>query len=101
MDEEGIAAEEFHNPADTSAAPLQGTLFLLASNQAALRGVLDLWQQYQADSQAKFSRGLAEWKHVFEHLVDLRRWSPADRLQGTGVIEDFNARRSRPRSCTG
>lgn len=92
MDEEGIAAEEFHDPADTSTAPLQGTLFLLASNQAALRGVLDLWQRYQADRQAQFPRGLAEWKHVFEHLVDLRRWSPADRLQGTGVIEDFNAR---------
>ena len=92
LDEEDIAADEFHNPADTSTAPLNGTLFLLASNQEALRAVLDLWRQYQTNSHAKFPHGLAEWKHVFELLVDLRRWSPADRLQGTGVVEDFNER---------
>ena len=92
LDEEDIAAEEFHDPADTSTAPLRGTLFLLASNQEALRAVLDLWQQHQANRHAKFPYGLANWKHVFDLLVDLRRWSPEDRLKGTGVIEDFNAR---------
>jgi hypothetical protein len=92
LDEEDIVAEEFRDPADTSTAPLRGTLFLLASNQTALRAVLDLWQQYQRDRNARFPYGLAEWKHVFELLVDLRRWSPADRLQGTGVVEDFNER---------
>jgi hypothetical protein len=92
IDEEEIDADEFHDPADASTAPLPGTLFLIASNQSALAAVLNLWQQYQRDPHASFPWGLAEWKHVFDLLVDLRRWSPADRLRGTGVIEDFNAR---------
>jgi hypothetical protein len=92
FDEDDLEAEEFHDPADSSTAPLGGTMFLLASNQAALEAVLDLWSQYQANEDAQFLRGLAEWKHVFRLLVDLRRWSPADRIRGTGVIEDFNSR---------
>lgn len=92
LDEEDIAEAEFHDPADTSTAPLPGTLFLLASNQDALNAVLRLWRLHQTDPQAKFPYGLAEWKHVFDLLVDLRRWSPADRVRGTGVIEDFDAR---------
>jgi len=40
LDEEDIAEEEFHDPADTSTSPLPGTLFLLASNQDALNAVL-------------------------------------------------------------
>jgi hypothetical protein len=92
LDEEDIDEDEFHDPADSSTAPLPGTLFLLASNQDALRDVLRLWRLHQADENARFPYGLAEWKHVFDLLVDLRRWSPADRVQGTGVVEDFDAR---------
>ena len=92
LDEEEIEAEAFVDPNDDSAAPFTGTLFLLASNQHALSAVLQLWEDYQADPDARFQRGFADWKHVFELLVDLRRWSPRDRLRGTGVVEDFNAR---------
>ena len=77
LDEEDIGEDEFHDPADSSTAPLPGTLFLLASNQDALRDVLRLWRLHQDDPHAKFPYGLAEWKHVFDLLVDLRRWSPS------------------------
>jgi hypothetical protein len=92
IDEEDVEADDFHDSSDTSTRPFDGTLFLLASNQVALNAILDLWQQYQADENARFPHGLAEWKHVFELLIDIRRWSPTDRLRGTGAIEDFNAR---------
>src|SRR6266516_2548253 len=92
LDEEDIDDDEFHDPADSSTAPLPGTLFLLASNQDALRAVLHLWRLHQADEHAKFPYGMAEWKHVFDLLVDLRRWSPVDRVRSTGVVEDFDAR---------
>ncbi|MEU0646496.1 S8 family peptidase [Streptomyces umbrinus] len=76
---------------DAPSARFDGTLFMLASNQDGLNDVLKLWDMYKSDAQ-KFPRGLTPWRNVFKRLVDLRRWSAKDRLQGTGVLEDFSAR---------
>jgi hypothetical protein len=59
---------------------LPGRLFLLATNQQALEEILSLWDHFKHDPAAKFARGLAPWKRVFEHLKDVRRWSAQDRI---------------------
>jgi len=71
---------------------IPGTMFLMATNQQALAGVLDLWQQYQADETAPFPYGMNRWKEVFRYLLDVRRWSAQDRLRGTGAAQDFAQR---------
>lgn len=73
-------------------AAVPGTMFLMATNQQALAGVLDLWQQYQADENASFPYGMARWREVFRYLLDVRRWSAQDRLRGTGATQDFAQR---------
>lgn len=92
LDEEGIDDEAFLDPSSEDDEPFDGTLYLLATNQAGLNSVLVLWRQYQADESASFPHGQAKWKDLFRLLVDLRRWGPEDRLRGTGAVEDFAAR---------
>lgn len=92
IDEEGIDDEAFLDPVAEDDTPFNGSLYLLATNQVALDAVLDLWNRYQAEEGASFPHGLGRWKQVFQLLVDIRRWSAFDRVRGTGVIEDFNAR---------
>ena len=59
---------------------LSGRLFLLGTNQQALTEILSLWDHFKQDPAAKFAKGLAPWKRVFEHLKDVRRWSVQDRI---------------------
>ena len=39
-----------------------------------------------------FDRGLAPIRRVFEHLVALRRWDVRDRLEETGLLDDWRDR---------
>lgn len=59
---------------------LSGRLYLLGSNQEALNQLLGLWNRYQQDPSAKFDRGLAPFKHVFEQLRVIRPWDATDRV---------------------
>lgn len=63
---------------------LSGRVFLLGTNQQALGQLLSLWERFRIDPAAKFPRGLAPLRHVFEQLKDVRRWSVQDRI-GTDV----------------
>lgn len=69
-----------------------GTLFLVATNQSALAQLLNLWNQYQELPDVRFPQNLGRIKQVFGLLRDVRRWSSADRLRGTGALEDFRER---------
>jgi hypothetical protein len=94
IDETDVAPDDaIYDPEDPSAT-LDASLYLLSTNQTALSRVLELWDLYQRDESARFPQGLAKWKDVFRLLIDLRRWSANDRLQGTGVLEDFRERLS-------
>lgn len=65
---------------------LGGRLFLIASNQGALRELLRLWNAYQTAPAEKFAHGYGKWKELFRHLRDIRAWSVEDRLRDTGVL---------------
>lgn len=94
IDEEDVDGENVFVAEGDAEALFDGTLFLLASNQVALSEVLQLWQQYIADENSSFPRNLGRWKELFRLLRDVRRWSPQDRLRGTGVLEDFARRQA-------
>lgn len=59
---------------------LSGCLFLLGTNQQALAEILSLWERFRNNPSVKFVKGLAPWKHIFEQLKDVRRWSVQDRI---------------------
>ena len=72
--------------------PVGAQLFLIMSDQRAVDEILSLWRGYRDHPDRKFGYGLAKWKTVFAHLHDLRPWAPSDRLDRTGVLEDWQQR---------
>ena len=69
---------------------LRGRLFMIFTNQEALRQMLSLWTWWQAERQ--LPPGLKSWRRLFEQLRDLRRWGVRDRLYETGVLDDWEER---------
>lgn len=67
-----------------------GRVYMIFTNQDAFRQLQALWRRFQ--SGTKFDHGLAKWREVFELLRDIRRWGVKDRLEETGVLEDWTAR---------
>lgn len=69
---------------------LRGRLFMIFTNQEALRQMLSLWAMWHADQ--KLPHGLGRWKTLFAQLRDVRPWGFRDRILETGVLEDWRER---------
>ena len=67
-----------------------GRVYMVLTNQDAFRQLQALWQRFQ--SGKNFDRGLAKWRDVFALLRDIRPWGVKDRLEETGVLQDWGAR---------
>lgn len=68
----------------------RGRVYLIFANQQAFRQLLNLWGAWQHSET--FDHGLTKWRDVFALLRDIRPWSVRDRLEETGVLEDWRAR---------
>ncbi|MCK5655186.1 MAG: S8 family peptidase [Candidatus Aureabacteria bacterium] len=66
---------------------LGGRLYLVMTNQRALKEMFSLWNRYKGDSNMQFVRGLTKFRDVFLCLKNIRRWDVQDRLMETGLIE--------------
>jgi len=66
---------------------LSGRLYLVMTNQQALREMLSLWNRYKKDENMTFVHGLTNFRDVFLCLKDIRRWDVQDRLDETGVLD--------------
>ena len=53
-------------------------IYFTIPSDAALRKIVALWNKFKRGEQ--FDQGEKEWRKVFEHLADVRRWGPKDRL---------------------
>ena len=69
---------------------LRGRVFMVFTNQAALQQMVSLWERWLSDEE--IPRGLGRWKTLFQQLRDVRHWGVRDRLQETGVLEDWQER---------
>ncbi len=71
---------------------LNGRLFLMMSDKRALTEIQNLFRAWQRNSEESFSTGLAPFKEVFKYLRQIRPWDVNDRLDGTGVLNDWRDR---------
>ncbi|WP_459942638.1 S8 family peptidase, partial [Deferrisoma palaeochoriense] len=72
--------------------PLSGRLYLLMTDEQALRQIQGLFDRWKEDPKTKFPRGLAKLKYVFEHLRTIRPWGVEDRIEETGLLDDWKRR---------
>jgi hypothetical protein len=86
IDEDRYMDEEFAViDKDGKRKPAPRQLFILASDQQAWRELLSLWRRFKEGRP--FERGTAPFRHLFDHLRDLREWGDADRLTRAGAAE--------------
>lgn len=64
---------------------VKGQMFLSLGNEAGMREILSLWEQWKNDQ--KLPRGRAKWCDVFSQTVQIRRWGMEEALRETGMLE--------------
>ena len=69
---------------------LRGRVFMVFTNQTALQQMVSLWEGWLSDG--RLPRNLGRWKTLFQQLRDVRHWGVRDRLQETGILEDWQER---------
>jgi Subtilase family len=88
FDEEDIPADDnFFVLKKGERQPYRGRVYLMFSNQKAFQQLVRLWK-----NKDSLPRGYAKWRDVFLLLRDLRFWSAQDRLEETGVLDDWRDR---------
>lgn len=68
---------------------LSTKIFCVLTNQRALTQVMSLWNHFKVDSSYKFPHGLTGFKHLFLTLKDIHQWGIQERLEDTGVLDDW------------
>ena len=71
---------------------LREQMFLLMTNQQALREMRSLFNIWREAPDTKFPYGLAKLRDAFRYLQDIRPWSADDRIRETGLLEDWQFR---------
>ncbi len=85
-DEDFFVAGRNGNPTDVS---VPETLYLVLANAEAVAQVVRLFELWLEDPDRPFERGLTPLKDAFSHLRAVRRWGPVDRVQETGLLEQW------------
>lgn len=69
---------------------LSTKVFCVLTNQDALAQILSLWENYKRNGNFQFRTGLTGFKHLFETLKDVHQWGIKERIEDTGLLEDWN-----------
>ena len=71
--------------------PLSARLYMVLTNQEAIAQLLSVWDAWKAGLKGKKAPvALKSWLPIFRCLRDIRRWSVRDRIEETGIREDWN-----------
>jgi hypothetical protein len=71
---------------DREDKPINGRLYLVLTNIAAMNQLLSLWNQYVQNPSIPFDRGKSRFKEVFKRLKNIRKWSIEDRFEESNIL---------------
>jgi hypothetical protein len=93
FDIEGLTPDEdFYDEEDVEAG-LPGRVYLVLHNQEGMSQLRSLWDTFSRNpDHPQFSRGRTKFRDLFRQLRVLRPWGPTDRLQETGLLQDWRER---------
>ncbi|MCY4232329.1 MAG: S8 family peptidase [Bacteroidetes bacterium] len=91
---EHVEHDDWFEDPNHSDKELKGRLFLTMTNQRALIQIKNLFDKWNWDNNKKLKipRGLAPLKELFKFLHKIRSWDVNDRIQDTGLLEDWQDR---------
>lgn len=70
---------------DAKKKTLSGRLFLSLGNEAGMRELLSLWEQWK--NNQTLPTGKTKWRDVFNQTVQIRRWGIEEALRETGMLD--------------
>lgn len=70
---------------DAKKKSLSGRLFLSLGNEAGMRELLSLWEQWKKNQ--KLPTGKTKWRDVFNQTIQIRRWGIEEALRETGMLD--------------
>jgi hypothetical protein len=86
-DLDDVAPEHGFENEQEPGASVPRRLYALMSNQRAMDQLLLLWHDWAENATQRLKYGFGPFKHLFELLRDVRRWSPEDRIAETGILK--------------
>ena len=92
FDVDSVEPEHGFMDADDPEKQLSGQLFMVMTDQEALRQMRSFFDLWKEDHERRFSRGLTPLKHAFEQLRTIRTWDIEDRTRETGILDDWQYR---------
>lgn len=82
--------DDFFEDKKGARVPYTGRVYMVCADQAGFWEIQRLWKTFQRGD--KFEHGFTNWRKVFGLLRDIRPWGVQDRLEDTGVLEDWKDR---------
>lgn len=64
---------------------VKGRMFLSLGNEAGMRELLSLWEQWR--NNQTLPNGRTKWRDVFNQTVQIRRWGIEEALRETGMLD--------------
>ncbi|NVN37916.1 S8 family peptidase [Komagataeibacter swingsii] len=64
---------------------VKGRIFLSLGNEAGMRELLSLWEQWR--NNQTLPSGRTKWRDVFNQTVQIRRWGIEEALRETGMLD--------------
>jgi hypothetical protein len=64
---------------------VKGRMFLSLGNEAGMRELLSLWEQWR--NNQTLPSGRTKWRDVFNQTVQIRRWGIEEALRETGMLD--------------
>jgi hypothetical protein len=82
--------DDFFSEADESEM-LPCRLYAVMSNLRAMDQIIALWNNWATSPEQRAQNGFGPFKTLFQHLLDVRRWGPQDRIRETAIVEEWEA----------
>lgn len=95
LEDETDSDDDFHMSSageDRPTDKVGRSLYLVMSNNEAVRQLVRLFDQWVANPDMVFERGLAKFRAAFSQLRTIRRWGPEDRIRETGLLDAWRER---------
>ncbi|RMH36936.1 MAG: hypothetical protein D6690_04630 [Nitrospirae bacterium] len=92
FDVDDIAPGDGFEDAKDPEKPLSGRLYLVMTDEQAIRQIQSLFDRWKQNPDTDFPYGLANLKQVFAHLRTIRPWDVQDRIAETGVLDNWQFR---------
>ena len=87
------ADDDFYNLKETGEradkTSVSSKLYCVSTNGRALQELLSLWNSYSSNENFIFPFGKTGLRAVFEQLSDIRQWGIQERLEETGILDDW------------